>query len=60
MGFSSLIIMIGMVIGPLIAGISADITGSYKTGFIILTLAAGFGTIFFSLSTPPKQPLISS
>ena len=57
MGFSSLIIMIGMVIGPLIAGISADITGSYKTGFIILTLAAGFGTIFFSLSTPPKQPL---
>lgn len=56
MGASSLIVMIGMMGGPLLAGILADRTGSYRLGFTILACAAGVGMIFFVLATPPKQP----
>jgi len=57
MGLSSLVIMIGTMAGPLIAGISADTTGSYQTGFTIIALLVGAGMIFFILATPPKpQP----
>ena len=54
MGISSLIVMLGMMSGPLIAGVSADRTGSYRTGFTLLALLAGAGMIFFILATPPK------
>ena len=54
MGISSLIVMLGMMSGPLIAGISADRTGSYRSGFTLLALMAGAGMIFFILATPPK------
>ena len=57
MGFSSMIVMIGMVLGPLVAGILADYTGSYTLGFTILAIAAGMGSVFFLLATPPKKPL---
>ncbi len=56
MGYSSLIVMLGMVGGPFFAGFLADQTGSYRTGFTILAVAAGLGMSFFFLSTPPKQP----
>ena len=57
MGFSSMIVMIGMVLGPLVAGILADYTGSYTLGFTILAIAAGMGSVFFLLATPPKKSL---
>ncbi|MEZ5375164.1 MAG: MFS transporter [Acidimicrobiales bacterium] len=56
MGFSSLIVMFGTVGGPLVAGILADSTGSYRTGFTILALMAGAGLTFFVLATPPAPP----
>lgn len=56
MGFSSMIVMMGMMGGPLIAGTLADRTGSYQLGFTILACIAGAGFIFFVLATPPKQP----
>ncbi len=56
MGFSSLIVMFGTVGGPLVAGILADSTGSYRTGFTILALLAGAGLSFFVLATPPPPP----
>ncbi len=56
MGISSMIVMMGMMGGPLVAGILADRTGSYQTGFTILALLAGAGMIFFVLATPPKRP----
>ena len=58
MGFSSMIVMIGMVVGPLLAGILADYTGSYTLGFTILAIAAGIGSVFFLFATPPKNPEI--
>jgi MFS family permease len=56
MGFSSLIVMLGMTAGPIVAGLMADATGSYELGFTILALLAGMGSIFFILATPPKRP----
>ena len=56
MGLSSVIVMMGMMGGPLVAGVLADRTGSYQTGFTVLALLAGAGMIFFVLATPPNQP----
>jgi MFS family permease len=56
MGISSLIVMVGMTGGPLLAGALADATGSYRTGFTALALMAGAGMIFFILATPPEPP----
>lgn len=57
MGISSVILMVGIVGGPLLAGILADATNSYATGFTILALLAGAGLAFFVLATPPAPPV---
>ncbi len=56
MGVSSMIVMVGMMGGPLVAGILADRTGSYRTGFTLLAVLAGLGMLFFVLATPPDPP----
>ncbi len=56
MGFSSMIVMIGMTSGPLVAGILADRLGNYQLGFTILGVAAGLGSIFFIFATKPQPP----
>lgn len=56
MGFSSLIIVIGQIGGPLIAGYLADITGNYEVGFTLLALTAGLGTLLFLNARPPVPP----
>ena len=57
MGFSALVIMMGMVIGPIAAGFIADQTGSFRLGFAILAGAAAVGSLWFWYSTPPKPPV---
>jgi len=57
MGFSSMIVMLGTVGGPIIAGVTADRTGSYRLGFTVLALAAFCGLAFFLLATPPERPV---
>lgn len=56
MGFSSLVIMFGMILGPIIAGLSYDTTGSYRSGFTLLATCAAFGSIFWWLAIPPDPP----
>jgi MFS family permease len=57
MGWSSLIVMLGMAIGPIYAGYMADRTGNYQVGFTTLAIAAVFGAIFFMLARHPgRQP----
>jgi MFS family permease len=56
MGFSSMIVMVGMVIGPVLAGVLRDRTGDYRLGFMILAAVAAFGSVWFFLSTPPAMP----
>jgi MFS family permease len=53
LGISTAIIAIGQVGGPMIAGMLADLTGSYRLGFTMLALVAGCGSMFFVLAKKP-------
>ena len=55
-GFSSLVAMLGMSIGPIFAGYLADIHGGYEIGFTILTICAFLGSFAFYAATPPQHP----
>ncbi|MEO8539025.1 MAG: MFS transporter [bacterium] len=56
MGASNLIIIIGTISGPLIAGLMYDRTGSYRVGFDILATIALCGSVFFLLARKPGPP----
>ena len=56
MGFSSLIVMVGTIAGPLVAGYLFDLTSSFQPGFTLLAAVAGVGSLFFLLATRPKPP----
>ena len=57
LGLSFMIIVIGQIGGPMIAGIAADFTGNYRTGFTLLALLAGLGSVFFVLAKRPAPPI---
>ena len=52
-GVSSMVIMFGMMLGPLVAGILADRTGSYLAGFSVLAAVAAVGSLAFVLARRP-------
>jgi sugar phosphate permease len=56
LGLSFMIIVVGQVGGPIIPGIFADLTGSYRVGFTILAILAALGSGFFLLARKPKRP----
>jgi MFS family permease len=56
MGISSMIILIGQVGGPMIAGIMADATGNYRFGFTVLAVLTGLGAGFFIVARRPSLP----
>jgi MFS family permease len=60
LGLSFMIIVIGQVGGPMIAGVLADATGNYRIGFTVLALLAGVGSLFFVLAKRPVAPLRSA
>jgi len=53
LGLSSLIVVVGQIGGPLLAGVLADLTGNYRAGFTVLALLAGLGSLFFLLAKRP-------
>ena len=57
LGLSSMIVVIGQIGGPMIAGILADMTGNYHAGFTTLALLAGLGSAFFLLAKRPARPM---
>lgn len=56
MGFSSLIIMFGMSVGPVLTGYLADVYGNYQVAFTVLAAAAALGSLCFVAATPPPAP----
>ena len=58
LGLSFMIMLVGQVGGPMIAGILADMTGNYRAGFTTLALLAGLGSMFFLLARRPARPLV--
>jgi len=55
MGYSSLVIMIGAVLGPLVVGLLADLRGDYGLAFGVLAAIGVLGMLAFVLM--PKAPV---
>lgn len=56
MGISNMVVIVGSISGPLLAGYIYDRTGAYRVGFDLLALFAALGSVFFALATRPKPP----
>jgi MFS family permease len=56
MGFMSLMVMMGMTVGPLFAAWMFDVTGSYRTPFLILAGLAALGSLAALAAKKPKMP----
>lgn len=54
-GFASLIIMIGMTVGPLFAGFLHDLTGTYRQAFMILAGLSALGSVALMLARKPAR-----
>ncbi len=57
MGVSSLIIAIGQIGGPLVAGSLGDATGNYLLGFTLLASISIVGSLMFLAARKPQRPL---
>ena len=55
MGFSSLIVMIGMTTGPIFCGWLFDLDGNYQRAFTIMAFASLLGSICFWAARPPRM-----
>ena len=51
-GYSQVIMMMGMIVGPLVAGFMAD-NYSYRGGFLIIAAMVGLGSILFLIMRQP-------
>ncbi len=56
LGLSTMVTVIGNIVGPVLAGAFADAYGNYRLGFTLLALMAGAGSLFFLMAKPPKMP----
>jgi len=53
MGISSLVVMFGMMGGPIIGGLLSDYYGNFVYSFAIIALVSLLGAICFYFATPP-------
>src|SRR5438128_1410961 len=58
-GVSSMIVMFGMILGPLVAGVLADRTGSYVPGFSLLAALAAAGSVAFWRARRPRVSAVT-
>ncbi|MGE3857570.1 MAG: MFS transporter [Dehalococcoidia bacterium] len=56
MGFSSMIIGLGTMTGPMFAGIVYDMTGTYRIAFAVTAVASGLASLFFVFAPRPPEP----
>lgn len=56
LGFSFMVVMVGMMSGPVIAGLMVDLFGSYRSGFFLLAGMALIGSVFFMFASKPTPP----
>ena len=59
MGLISLATIIPHVSGPLIAGVSYDLTGNYNTAFIVVSVLFLTASFILMLSTTPSESYLS-
>ena len=53
LGLSAALIAVGQVLGPMVAGGLADVTGDYRIGFTVLALVAAGGSVAFLKAKRP-------
>jgi len=53
LGLSSLIVVLGHIAGPMVAGVLADWTGNYRAGFTVVAAMVGLGSLFFLMAKRP-------
>lgn len=56
MGISSLVVMFGMMGGPIVGGVLSDHYGNFVNAFALLGLVSLLGAICFYFATPPTPP----
>ncbi len=56
MGWSSMIMMLGTMSGPIVVGVLRDATGTYTLGFGVVTALASLAIGFFLLAGRPQVP----
>ncbi len=54
LGFSSLIVMLGTISGPIIVAYLADVTGAYQSGLLVVAGLSLLGSLCFVAATPPQ------
>lgn len=54
LGLSAVIIALGQIAGPMVAGVMADLTGNYRAGFTLLALTAAAGSLTFLAARKPE------
>ena len=54
LGISGIIVAMGQLAGPLVAGVLGDATGDYRLGFTVLSLTAAAGSLLFVFARKPK------
>ena len=59
MGISSVIIAIGQIGGPLVAGGLGDATGNYLLGFTVLASISIVGSFMFLAARKPTRPVLA-
>jgi MFS family permease len=58
LGVSAVVVAIGQVAGPLVAGVFADLLGDYQVGFTVLALVSLAGAWAFSAAVQPTHPAL--
>lgn len=53
LGVSAALTAVGQVLGPLVAGVLADLTGDYRVGFTLLAVLAAAGSVAFLKAKRP-------
>jgi len=56
MGISSLVVMFGMMGGPIVGGLMSDLYGNFVYSFATIALVSLLGAICFYFATPPPRP----
>lgn len=57
MGYSSVIIMLGPLIGPSLAGFLNDAFGTYRLAFMLIGSMTGASALFFAFARKPPLPV---
>ncbi len=55
LGLSSMVVVSGHIIGPMVAGVFADWTGNYRVGFTVVAGLVCLGSLFFVMAKSPHE-----